>query len=84
MKNCCEEYKLGFENAEIDYLKRNRRKLDNVLIEKLGVLYVSKQLQNINKHHLLVSYDFNSVYPSAQIIESRIWPKIDTAFPFEK
>ena len=43
-----------------------------------------KKLQNINKVDLLVSYDFNSFYPSAQIDLCSTWPKIETANPFEK
>ena len=31
-----------------------------------------------------VSYDFNSLYPSAQIDKNSTWPKIETAYPFKK
>ena len=43
-----------------------------------------KALQKINKEDWLVSIDFNSLYPSAQIDESSIWPKKKIAYPFEK
>ena len=33
---------------------------------------------------MLVSYDFNSLYPSAQIDKNRTRPKIETAYPFKK
>ena len=33
---------------------------------------------------MLVSYDFNSLYPSAQIDKNSTWPKIETAYPFKK
>ena len=33
---------------------------------------------------LLVSYDFNSLYPSAQIDINRTGPKIEKAYPFER
>ena len=36
-------------------------------MKKLGDLEISKELQKINKDDLLVSYDFNSLYPTAQI-----------------
>ena len=31
-----------------------------------------------------MSYDFNSLYPSAQIDKNSTWPKIETAYPFKK
>ena len=33
---------------------------------------------------MIVSYDFNSLYPSAQIDINSTWPKMDTAYTFEK
>ena len=33
---------------------------------------------------MLVSYNFNSLYPSAQIDINTTWPKIETAYPFKK
>ena len=33
---------------------------------------------------MLVSYDFTSLYPSAQIDKNSTWPKIETSYPFEK
>ena len=33
---------------------------------------------------MLVSYDFNSLYPSAQIDINSTWPKIEIAYPFKK
>ena len=32
---------------------------------------------------MLVSYDFSSLYPSAQIDLNCIWPKIESAYPFK-
>ena len=52
--------------------------------KKLGELEISKDLQKINKDDLLVSYDFNSLYPSAQIDLNSTWPKIETSYPFKK
>ena len=41
-------------------------------------------MQKTNKNDLLVSYDLNSFYPSAQIDENGTWPKVETAYPFKK
>ena len=78
------EYTLAFENGEKDYRKINKKELDIFLNKKLGNLEISKELQKINKDDLLVSYDFNSLYPSAQIDKNSTWPKIETAYPFKK
>ena len=45
---------------------------------------ICKKLQKTNKDDLLVSYDFNSLYPSVQIDINSTWPKIETAYPFKK
>ena len=45
---------------------------------------ISTELQNINQDDWLVSFDFNSFYPSAQIDINRTWPKIKTIYPFRK
>ena len=45
---------------------------------------ISKELQTTRKDGLLVSYDFNSLYPSAQIDINSTWPKIETVYPFKK
>ena len=79
-----EEYTLEFENGEKVYRKINKKELNNFLEKKLGELEISKELQKINKDDLLVSYDFNSLYPSAQIDKNSTWPKIETAYPFKK
>ena len=78
------EFKLEFENGEKDYRRINKKELDKFLERKLGELEISKELQKINKDDLLVSYDFNSLYPSAQIDKNSTWPKIETAYPFKK
>ena len=77
------EFKTEFENGEKDYRKINNKELDKFLERKLGELNISKDLQKINKDDLLVSYDFNNLYPSAQIDKNSIWPKIETAYPFK-
>ena len=45
---------------------------------------ISKELQKRNKNDLIVSYDLNSLYPSAQIDIDSTWPEIETAYPFNK
>ena len=79
-----DEFKTEFENNEKDYRKINKKELEKFLERKLGELEISKELQKINKDDLLVSYDFNSLYPSAQIDKNSFWPKIETACPFKK
>ena len=44
----------------------------------------SEELHKINKDDSLVSYDFNSLSPSAQIDVNSTWPKIETAYPSKK
>ena len=77
-----DEFRLEFENGEKDYRKIDKKELDKFLEKKLGDLEISKDLQKINKDDLLVSYDFNSLYPSAQIDKNSTWPKIETSYPF--
>ena len=79
-----DEYTLEFENGGKDHRKINKKELDKFLERKLGELNISKEIQKINKDDLLVSYDFNSFYPSAQIDINSTWPKIETAYPFKK
>ena len=59
------------------------KNLDKLLEGKQGELEISKELRKINKDDLLVSYDFNSLYPSAKIDIKSNWPKRETADPFK-
>ena len=77
-------FKTEFENGEKDYRKINNKELDKFLERKLGELNISKELQKNDKDDLLVSYDFNSLYPSAQIDKNSNWRKIETSYPFKK
>ena len=58
--------------------------LEKFLDKILGELEISKELQKINKDDLLVSYDFNRLYSSAQIDINSTWPKIEIAYPLKK
>ena len=80
----CGEIKLQFENRGNEYPKTLKKELDKFLDKKIGELRSSKYLQKINKDDLLVSYDFNSLYPSAQIDIKSTWPKRETTCPFKK
>ena len=84
INNKRKEDKLEFENNEKDYRKIIKKELDDFIDKKLGELEISKELQKINKDDLLVSSDFDSLYPSAQIDKNSTWPKIETAYPFKK
>ena len=84
INNKFQEFTIECENGEKDYRKINKKELDKFLERKLGELEIMKDLQKINKDDLLVSYDFNSLFPSAQIDKNSTWPKIETAYPFKK
>ena len=84
INNKRKEYKLEFENNEKDYRKIIKKELDDFIDKKLGELEISKELQKINKHDLLVYYVFNSLYPSAQMDKNSTWANIETAYPFKK
>ena len=79
-----DEFKLEFEIGEKDHRKINKKELEKFIDIKLGELETSKELQKINKDGLLVSYDFNSLYPSAQIVINSTWLKIETSYPYKK
>ena len=79
-----DEFKIEFEIKEKDYRKINKKELEKLLKKKLGELELGKELQKIDKDDLLVSYDFNSLYPSAQIDKNSTWPEIETYYPFKK
>ena len=45
---------------------------------------IGQELQKFNEDDLLVSYDFKSFYPSAQVDINSSWPKLKTADLFKK
>ena len=51
---------------------------------KLGGSKNRKDLQKKYIDNLLVSYDFNSLYPSAQADKYSTWPAIETSYAFKK
>ena len=79
-----DEFKLEFENGEKDYQKTNNKDSDKFLEKNLGALEIGKELQKFTKDDLLVSYDFNSLYPSAQIDENSTWSILETPYPYKK
>ena len=44
---------------------------------------ISKELRKISKYDSLVSYGFNSFYPSAQIDINSIWTKKEITYPIK-
>ena len=58
--------------------------MDKFLDKKLGEMEISREIQKIYLNDLLVSYDFNSLYSSAQIDINSYWPKIEIAYSFKK
>ena len=79
-----DEFKLEFQKGGKDYRKIKNKELDKILEKNLEELEISKEIQKTKKDYLLVSYDFNSLYPSAQLDINSTWPKIETAYPFKK
>ena len=63
-------------------IEKNEKDLDNFHDEKHEELGFSKDLQKNRNNDLLVSHDFTSLHPSAQIDLNSTWPKIKTAYPF--
>ena len=51
--------------------------MEEFINEKLGDLEISKALRRINKDDLLVSYDFNCLYLSAEAYKNSKWPAIE-------
>ena len=64
--------------------KKDMKELVRTLDKKHGELESSKEIQKLNKDDLLVSYDFNSSYPSAHLDKNITWPKCETAYPPKK
>ena len=59
-------------------IEKNKKEIDIFLEKKLRELGISKKLQKIIENDSLVSYVFNSLYPSAQIDINSNWPRIET------
>ena len=72
-------YTQKYENKFDDYRKINKNHFDNYIKKKLSSLPISKELNKIDKSDLLVSSDYNSLYPSAMAHENSKWPAIETA-----
>ena len=58
--------------------------MEEVVSNKLRDSEINKDLQKFFNDVLLVSYDFNSPYPSAEADKDSKWPAIETAYPFKK
>ena len=56
-----------------------QKKLEGYIDRKVARIPVSIQLAVIDKSDLLVSSDYNSLYPSAMAHLDSKWPKIETA-----
>ena len=60
-------------------MKINKQRFENYIKKKLSSLPISKELNKIDKLHLLNKSDYNSLYPSAMAHEKSNWPAIETA-----
>ena len=72
-------YTKKYENKFNDYRRINKQDFENYIKKKLSSLPISKELKAIDKSDLLVSSDYNSLYPSAMAHEKSTWPAIETA-----
>ena len=79
-----DKFKLNFERGERDCRKQNKKPLYEFFDEELAELEVSNELKNMNEDELLLSNDFNSLYPNAQIDTNSTWPKKETAYLVKK
>ena len=78
-----DEFKIELENGEKDNRKMDEKKIVKFSDRKFGELESNKELKNVNKDDLLVSYDFNWLHPGAQTDLNNIWPKIESTYPFQ-
>ena len=62
----------------------HKNEIDEFIYEKHQELPISKDLQEIDKSDLLVSYDFNSLYQSAQAEKNSTRPSNETAYLLKK
>ena len=74
-----EFYVKKYESKFNDYRKLNTKDLDKYVNRKLASLSISKELNKTDKSDLLVSSDYNSLYPSAMAHDDSTWPAIETA-----
>ena len=58
--------------------------MEEFINKKLRYLENSKALWRTNRDDLLVSYDFNGPYPTAEADKNSTWPAIQTSYPFKK
>ena len=63
-----------FIGDESGYRKVDKKDMEEFFNKKLCDLKISKALRIIIKADLLVSYDFNSLYPSVESDKVSTWP----------
>ena len=68
-----------YENKFDDYGKINQKHLESYIKKNLASLTNSKEVKNVDKSDLLVSSDYNSLYPSAMAQLQSTWPAIEIA-----
>ena len=72
-------YKGNYEARFGDNRRNNIKELEEYIDRKVARIPVSKQLALIDKSDLLVSSDYNSLYPLAMAHPDSKWPTIATA-----
>ena len=71
-------YTKKYENKFHVYRKINKQLFENYIKKKLFSPSISKELNKIDKSDLLVSSDYNSLYPSAMAHIKSTWLAIET------
>ena len=64
--------------------KSKLERTDKFVDEKFGELLIFKDPQKVNMDCLMITYDYNSLYLSAQAKMNSSWPKIETAYLSQK
>ena len=69
---------------KVIFVKEVKKEMEEFIKKNLANLEISEPLRRINKDDLLFSYDFNSLYPNAEVNKDSKWPAIPTAYLFKK
>ena len=71
------------DNELTDYRELSLKQTKKEIMKRIHNLEISKKIKEVKLNDYLVSSDYTSLYPSAQVDSHSIWPKIETAYAFE-
>ena len=83
LKEYEKQYTEEFNSKYDDYRDINENEKTNYINKKLNMLSIHKELSKLDSNKTQMSYDGNSLYPSAMWDENSVYPKIETGFAFE-